>query len=184
MSGLQRPTSWVIAGATSGAALVLCACGASSYRSEHAPERAAETCGAAETVSACEQRLQTYASQLDALVGPLASAPGAPPPAPGQIRQESLAPPELEAPAEVHSAPAPEAASEAYEADEAGGSERSAPPDCDAARDLRDRICELAAAICELAARSDAAAETKTTCDSSRTSCEQARTRVAAACPG
>lgn len=71
--------------------------------------------------------------------------------------------------ADLESAPAPE--------------ERSSGPDCSAARDLRDRICQLADAICALATRSDAAPETAATCDSSRTSCERARKQVAGACP-
>jgi len=180
MSGLRGSTGWVLAGVTSAAALALCACGGSGYRAEHAPERAAETCSAAETVTACEQRLQGYARQLDALVGAVASAPAAheaPAPSVAAAPSEELpATPEAAAPVEVQSA----GAADASEADQA---EEPAGRDCAAARDLRDRICELAAAICELAARSDAAPETKTTCDSSRTSCEQARTRVAAACP-
>lgn len=56
-------------------------------------------------------------------------------------------------------------------------------PDCDAGRELRDRICELAESICALAARPAAAAQTVAACDSSRASCERARTRVADTCP-
>jgi len=56
-------------------------------------------------------------------------------------------------------------------------------PDCSAAADLRDRICELADAICALAARPDAAPSTHSSCESGLRSCDRARDEVARACP-
>jgi hypothetical protein len=83
----------------------------------------------------------------------------------------------------------PSSLSQAYGVQEADHESASAPeetasgPDCSAARDLRDRICQLADAICAIAIRPDAAPETAASCDSSRTSCERAGKQVAGACP-
>lgn len=55
-------------------------------------------------------------------------------------------------------------------------------PDCPAARALRDRICDLAAAICVLAARNPANGELQAQCSGAETTCSQARDDVAQSC--
>jgi hypothetical protein len=178
MSAMRGSTGsacgWLMSSAASAIALWLSACGAAPHRAEHAPGRAPETCRASETVAACQQRLAGFTQELEALVGPLASGSELPDPAAPATEVETLSEPREQP------APAPVEVGELQGAREATQSDQ---PECGSARDLRDRICELAAAICELAARTDAAPETKTMCESSRTSCAQARSRVAAACP-
>ena len=182
------------------AAVALCAGAFGAGCGGHYPQRAepsarpAETCRAAESLPECEQRLQRYSARLDALVGPSpgdvaahgarAPSPASPAPEPSAIEAE----PSSQAPVLSAAPPSPQQdlgsvpMAEAYDAEEhATGAQ--AGPDCSSARDLRDRICELAEAICALAARSDAAPETIASCETSRTSCKDARERVAAACP-
>ena len=55
-------------------------------------------------------------------------------------------------------------------------------PDCSAAADLRDRICELAERICAIAARDPGDAGLGARCDSARSACERAREDVDATC--
>ena len=182
-------------GCATGAALALCACGGAHRDGAEPYPRAPETCRAAESVPECEQRLEAYLARLDNLVGGLArggradgvradsaveaeayepepaSAPASPTSAPDELA------PQPGPPVEVQSAPQADIA----DALTSGRSEDG--PDCPSARDLRDRICELAEAICALAARSDAAPETTASCETARTSCKDARERVAVTCP-
>ena len=143
------------------ASLALCACGGVGYRAEQSGGQLPERCADSEPLSACEQRLDGYAARLDRLL----EAPVRPDgeslssPAEGELVPSEPGPTE----------PSPQAALSA--------------PDCGQARDLRDRICELADAICELAGRPGAGPQTKATCDAAHQSCERARRRVAAACP-
>jgi hypothetical protein len=55
-------------------------------------------------------------------------------------------------------------------------------PDCASARELRDRICDLASAICTLAARNPGSGELHGRCSSAEVSCSQARDDVAQGC--
>jgi hypothetical protein len=55
-------------------------------------------------------------------------------------------------------------------------------PDCAAAADLRDRICELAERICAIAERDAADDDLKAKCESARRACVRAREDVAASC--
>jgi hypothetical protein len=145
------------------------ACGGGGYtpnRRPHAPE----SCPDAESLPACEARLDGLSA---ALADVLAPAPAAPQ---GEAVQQS-------APAmDMQAAPAPESDAEeserlAQNKDHKGG------PDCMSARDLRDRICDLSDAICALAARDGAPHEIMDRCTAARTSCERARSEVSNACP-
>jgi hypothetical protein len=182
---------WVVAGAT----LALSACGAAGYPGERGADRAPETCSASEPVAACEQRLRDYAGRLEALVGPgvwssQAEPAASPPTTASQSVAGAPAPPAPSPGPPPAAAPEPAAETEAAPDVDDLMSQQSAPaeemdahePDCSAARDLRDRICELADAICALAARPDAARETAATCDAARGSCERARSKVDAMC--
>jgi hypothetical protein len=55
-------------------------------------------------------------------------------------------------------------------------------PDCGAASDLRDRICELARRICEIAGRNAGDAHLAATCDKARKACDAASTDVSQHC--
>jgi hypothetical protein len=55
-------------------------------------------------------------------------------------------------------------------------------PDCRAAADLRDRICELAERICAISERDPADADLQAKCTSARGACDRAREDVAASC--
>ena len=55
-------------------------------------------------------------------------------------------------------------------------------PDCRAAPDLRDRICELAQRICAIAERDPNDRALAQTCESAREACDQATLRVGHAC--
>jgi len=57
-----------------------------------------------------------------------------------------------------------------------------APPDCNAAPELRDRICALAERICGLAADNAGDPALAHHCERARASCQQAREDVTAAC--
>jgi hypothetical protein len=55
-------------------------------------------------------------------------------------------------------------------------------PDCGAAADLRDRICELARRICELAGRNASDPSLATTCEKARKACDRASADVSERC--
>ena len=55
-------------------------------------------------------------------------------------------------------------------------------PDCGAAADLRDRICELAGRICAIAEREPSDGDVKQKCEASSGTCERARADVARIC--
>lgn len=84
---------------------------------------------------------------------------------------------ELRARAAELAAVLPGAASEPLETGSHAGA-----PDCDAARRLRDRICELADAICALESRNPGSTEIEARCRSGRLTCEQARADVERVC--
>jgi hypothetical protein len=55
--------------------------------------------------------------------------------------------------------------------------------DCNAARDLRERICELSEAICALATKEKAEPGLDTKCSAAHASCDRAKSEFARACP-
>ena len=164
---------------TSGAPLLASCAGGANYPREEAV-RAPETCAAQTAVPECQQRLQALEQRLTTTLGPTNnSIPTAGPPAPPAAGSVASGSPSIAPPVEQDMVPS-------GNADELAPPTPSSPqpPDCPAARDLRDRICQLSDAICALAAHADAAPETATTCDSARASCDRARTDVARVCPG
>jgi hypothetical protein len=144
------------------------ACASGGYTTNlrrHSPE----SCPDAESLPACEAR-------LDGLSAALADALAPAPPAPqGEAVQQS-------APAmDMQSTAAPE--SDEEESERVAGKDHKGGLDCTSARDLRDRICDLSDAICALAARDGAPHEIMDRCTAARTSCERARSEVSNACP-
>jgi hypothetical protein len=62
------------------------------------------------------------------------------------------------------------------------GSPTAEVPDCSAAGDLRDRICELAERICAIAERDPDDGDLQAKCDSARAACARAHEDVARRC--
>jgi hypothetical protein len=146
--------------------LVGSGCGGAGYAS-NGRQLPPESCPDVESLASC-------AARLESLNAALAEALPPPPAAP----QEQVV--EQSAPVAQMEAAAPERDAEEEQRrfhDRKGG------PDCSAARDLRDRICDLADAICALAARAGAPHEIMDRCTSARASCERARSEVSNACP-
>lgn len=55
-------------------------------------------------------------------------------------------------------------------------------PDCDAAGDIRDRICGLADRICDIASRHPTWGDVEQKCEDSRTRCDSAQSRHSTTC--
>ncbi|MBX3248943.1 MAG: hypothetical protein KF901_17330 [Myxococcales bacterium] len=55
--------------------------------------------------------------------------------------------------------------------------------DCGAARDLRDRICDLSRRVCDIAEERSTDSSTRERCDDGQARCADARRRVASTCP-
>ena len=146
------------------AVLIVAVTGCSAARPSR-PERAPETCASAASGAQCRERVATLERALGETLAP--SGPLARPSA------QSMA----EAPREY--------TEQAASAGPSSGEEEARPAaarHCDAARDLRDRICELADAICALAARNTQTHELDPHCKAAESSCQNAKTEVAAAC--
>jgi hypothetical protein len=125
-----------------------------------------ESCPDAESLPTCEARLDGLSAALADALAPAA-------PAQGEAVQQSAPATDLEAPPE----------SDEEERARLRRENHNSAADCTAARDLRDRICDLSDAICSLAARDGAPHEIMDKCTSARTSCEHARSEVSNACP-
>jgi hypothetical protein len=94
--------------------------------------------------------------------------------APGELRAPTSLRPEV---ANLDLAAAERALTEAER--QLSDTVRAAAPDCEHARGLRDRICELAARICQLV---EADPSAKNHCDDGRKRCSSASTKVATQC--
>jgi hypothetical protein len=114
-----------------------------------------------------QQRIATLQHELAQRLGRPQAGAQAP------ATQASPAPPPA-APADEWSGAAPSEAEQLAAEPDA--------PDCDAAADLRARICELANRICAIADRNAGDAALADTCDRARTSCEQATADVRNSC--
>lgn len=146
------------------------ACAGGGYTTNHR-SLSPESCPDAESLPQCEARLDGLSAALADVLAPVATATQ------GESPQQQSEPTTA-----MEAAPAPES-DEEESAPQAPGKDHKGGPDCTAARELRDRICDLSDAICSLAARDGAPHEIMDRCTTARTSCERARSEVSNACP-